>query len=510
MARFTHRQQQAPSTQTCTSLNCAGEPAIRSRRHQQSPHQLLNLHRLPLATLALLCVAAFPLHGQASTQEKAQPTGAATGAAINTAALDALSQSVAGSSISATTSTGAAGTEASKATETVKATAPQSTDTQPAAPQPRPTLPNPLTEDTATQQAAQEKPAASAQPATTVQTAATEQAAPAQTTATATPAAASAQPLQPDSNTLLSADWGGLGTGARKPKPMPESQTVADQRLQRIYDSQQQVFAEIADNPTLTEAARAQRLQNIISNYQSLLLDNPEYVYGYIMYGKFLRQVDQRQLANMAFVKANALNPDLAVVKQQIANYLSEEGEYDLALPYYLAAIRLEPQTALYHYQLGTLLHTYRKEFQVDGKLTADVLDRQLQDAFAAATRLEPQSRLYAMRYAESFFDVAGADWSAALPLWQALETTAEDEQQRQIILLQKARVLIALGEKAQAQAAIDAVNDPVLHGAKIVVQEQLSQPQPKSPAQPAETETTAPATPAAPVSQEAAAPKAG
>lgn len=282
--------------------------------------------------------------------------------------------------------------------------------------------------------------------------------------------------VAPATAELLPVNW--ETTDTKKRRPLPAAQTVADQRLQRIYDAQLEFFAQLEANPDMAAGVRDQRAQNLISQYQSLLLDNPEYVYGYIMYGKLLRQVGQRELANKAFVKANALDPNIAVVKQQIANYLSEEGDYDLALPYLLSAIRLAPETAVYHYQLGELLHTYRKLFLADGKLAAQVLDKQLQDAFANAARLDPATRIYALRQAESFFDIAEPDWQQALAQWQALEKTAKSEPEKQLILLQKCRVLIALDEKEQAQDTLAAVTESALQGAKQTLLAMLTDPE--------------------------------
>lgn len=283
-------------------------------------------------------------------------------------------------------------------------------------------------------------------------------------------------------SSLLSPAWGGTAASAPRAATIPEGQTIADQRLQRIYDSQLEFFAQLEANPDMAESLRDQRAQNLISQYQSLLLDNPNYVYGYVMYGKLLRQVGQRELANKAFVKANALDPDIAVVKQQIGNYLSEEGDYDLALPYFLAAIRLAPETAVYHYQLGQLLHTYRSEFLANGKLSAPVLDKQLQEAFAHAARLDPSTRVYALRRAESFFDIAEPDWQQALEQWNALEASATDEREKQMILLQKCRVLIALDQLAQAQSALLTITDPALQPAREILYAMLADAKPDTP----------------------------
>ncbi|MEM8549194.1 MAG: hypothetical protein AAGF10_00235 [Verrucomicrobiota bacterium] len=142
------------------------------------------------------------------------------------------------------------------------------------------------------------------------------------------------------------------------------SQTLADSRLTEIYLQEQALFEELEkDALQLDEAEYQRRLRSIATLYEGFLLDNEDYAYGYLMYGKFLRRAGQPRAANNAFMKANMIDPNIAVAKQQIGNFLAEEGEYGLALPYYLAAIELEPDVALYRYQLGELLHRYRRFF---------------------------------------------------------------------------------------------------------------------------------------------------
>ena len=51
--------------------------------------------------------------------------------------------------------------------------------------------------------------------------------------------------------------------------------------------------------------------------------------------GKFLRRVGQEQHAVGYFFEADSINPKLAVVKQQLANYLIEEGRPIDAFPFY-------------------------------------------------------------------------------------------------------------------------------------------------------------------------------
>jgi cytochrome c-type biogenesis protein CcmH/NrfG len=62
--------------------------------------------------------------------------------------------------------------------------------------------------------------------------------------------------------------------------------------------------------------------QDIVAAYESYLSDNPKDVHALILFGKFLRKVGQQEHAVDFFIQADKINPKLAVVKQQHANYL--------------------------------------------------------------------------------------------------------------------------------------------------------------------------------------------
>ena len=67
-------------------------------------------------------------------------------------------------------------------------------------------------------------------------------------------------------------------------------------------------------------------------------------------------------------MRANQLDSDLPLVKNQLGNYLAEEGRPLEAINYYLAATRLEPKEPLYHFQIGTLLSAARDDFLKSGE----------------------------------------------------------------------------------------------------------------------------------------------
>ncbi|QYY36964.1 tetratricopeptide repeat protein [Ruficoccus sp. ZRK36] len=251
-------------------------------------------------------------------------------------------------------------------------------------------------------------------------------------------------------------------------EPEPFRQTLSDARLTDIVEKQEELFAEIENKPERRNDLEYQRrLRAIATQYDSFLLDNPDYVYGYLLYGKFLRRTGQSDLANNAFMKANMLDPNIAVAKQQIGNYLAEEGEYTLALAYYLSAIELEPDEPLYHYDLGILLSHYRTQFIESGTFDPDTLDRSMLKTFRDASDLDPANRDYHIRFAEAFFEVDNPDWQDALNQWTILSKGIDDPLQLELVQLQKARVLTEMGRTREAREVLATVQRPSLQEAK-------------------------------------------
>ena len=166
-------------------------------------------------------------------------------------------------------------------------------------------------------------------------------------------------------------------------------------------------------------------LQNLIFDYDAFLRVYPAFAPGYVTYGLLLGKVGMRRESAAILLKANQLDSDLPLVKNQLGNYLAEEGEPLEAVNYFLAAIRLAPDEPLYHYQLGTLLTEARDDFLKSGHWSRPQLDQAMHTAFRRAAELAPDNFAYAYRYAESFYDLAEPDWDGALKVWGALEERA-------------------------------------------------------------------------------------
>jgi tetratricopeptide (TPR) repeat protein len=243
-----------------------------------------------------------------------------------------------------------------------------------------------------------------------------------------------------------------------------ESESLPDRILRQLGERQQSLLAEAArDHATVDEDNFKLQLQQVSQGYEALLRDNKDYAPGYAAYGFLLGKVGMRKESIAMLLKSNQLDPDQAVVKNQIGNFLAEEGRPLEALPYFMAAIKLEPKEPLYHYQLGMLLHEARDDFIKAGDWSTDSLDNASHEAFGHAAELAPSRMEFTYRYAESFYDLAVPDWEGALKAWAALEEKAESKIERETMRLHAANILLKQGKVEHARLLLATVTEAAL-----------------------------------------------
>lgn len=260
----------------------------------------------------------------------------------------------------------------------------------------------------------------------------------------------------------------GLALAATNPVAAAETINLAERSLRRIAEQQKDVFAQaVKQGDNLDESSFRTQVRGIAHEYELLLRNNPSFPAGYAAYGYFLSKVDMRKEATAMLLKANQLDPDIPLVKNQLGNILAEDGKPLQAAPYFISAIKLEPNEPLYHYQLGTLLAEARDEFLKTGEWTRPSLDAAMHEAFKRASELAPDRFEFAYRYAESFYDLEKPDWDVALKLWSSLEEKAQSAIERQTMRLHAANILIKTGKHGHARMLLQTVNEPKLQGQK-------------------------------------------
>ena len=259
--------------------------------------------------------------------------------------------------------------------------------------------------------------------------------------------------------------------------PLVSAQTsIADKRLADIALKEERIYKKIAEDPEFYSADDLERhVTDLIGAYSAYLLDHPKDVNALILYGKLLRRVQRFDEAFSAFLKADELDPGIAVVKQQIGTHLAETNKPKAALPFYLRAVELEPETAVYHFALGELLHEFRREYIDEGIFTRDALEREMIKAFKKAAALQPEAFDLQMRLGEAYYDLSSPDWKAALLHWNKMRKETGNELRIEILDLHRARVMSKLGRTEQAIELAQKVQTPSLQKSKQEVLDEIA-----------------------------------
>jgi tetratricopeptide (TPR) repeat protein len=261
---------------------------------------------------------------------------------------------------------------------------------------------------------------------------------------------------------------------AADPAPAPaqaadsgDSASLLERKLLTVARDGEKLFSDM-EAGSLTQEDFERKVLQISYRYDELILRDPHNVNTLILYGKFLRRVGQNDVANTMFIHADQLSPDLAVVKQQLGNYLAEQGNYAGALVLYLKAVDLAPREAVYHYGLGELLATYRDKFVADGAFTGTAIDDQILAAFAKAQELDPTCKDFAFRHGEAYYDLGTPRWEEALEEWTKVAARSDlSSYEKDAARLHLARVNCELGRKAEALALLRDDVTPVLQATR-------------------------------------------
>ena len=254
--------------------------------------------------------------------------------------------------------------------------------------------------------------------------------------------------------------------------------SLADRKLLKIIQSQKNFFSE-KNKTLLTELELSRKAQYLVALYESYLAQNPDDTNALILYGKFLKKVGQSGHAISFFLKADSINPKIAVVKQQIANYLVENERPLDALPFFIAAVEIDSDVPDYHFHLGNFLHLFKDQITLSELLKEKSIDAFAHECFEKAARQKPSSFDYRLRYAQSFFDHDNSNHEKALETWKKMAKDFESilsKPETDYIRLCQARVMLELNQKEEATKLIGQVSTKSLGESKQVLLKSIKQ----------------------------------
>ncbi|WP_157772271.1 hypothetical protein [Lacunisphaera limnophila] len=251
---------------------------------------------------------------------------------------------------------------------------------------------------------------------------------------------------------------------------------MAEKTLKDIAARQRHIFERAeAEGEHLDEAWLRGEIQSVINSYDVLIQKSPDFAAAHAAYGMLLGQVGMTREAVGMLLKANQLDGEIPVVKNEIARFLAEDGKLAEALPWLTAAIKLAPDEPLYHYHLGKMLTEGRDELIATGEFTRATLDQAMLDAFRRGAELAPDNMAYGYRAAEAYYDLATPQWEEALKAWGKLEEKAQPGLEQQTIRLHAANVLGKLGRAEHARALLVTVTEPPLQKQKQTLLDELA-----------------------------------
>jgi len=255
----------------------------------------------------------------------------------------------------------------------------------------------------------------------------------------------------------------------------PRAETMAEKTLKEIVARQRDILDKADKEGDQLDVARLRgELQSVINSYDVLIQKSPDFAPAYVTYGMLLGKVGMTREAVGILLKANKLEPNIPLVKNEIGRHLAEDGKLVEAMPWIMAAIDLEPKEPLYHYHLGKLLTEGRDDFIKTGQFTRPALDKAMLEAFRRAAELAPANFAYAYRHAEAYYDLETPQWDEALALWRKLEAGTGQPLEHQTLRLHQANVLLKQGKPAEARALLATVTELTLLKQKQTLLDQL------------------------------------
>lgn len=218
------------------------------------------------------------------------------------------------------------------------------------------------------------------------------------------------------------------------------------------------------------------RLQTVRASYEDFLKRYPTNADAYLAFGSFLDDIGEEDAAHVQYEKSRQLNPNNPAAWNDLANYYGENGPVTNAFIYYARAIQLNPNEPVYYENLATTVYLFRRDaMRFYGIDETRVFDKALA-LYQQAVRLDPDDFALMTDYAESYYGIRPLRINDALMAWTNALKIAQDETQRQAVYIHLARIKIAAGRFAEAQAHLDAVTNSDLAALKKRLERTMAQ----------------------------------
>jgi tetratricopeptide (TPR) repeat protein len=196
--------------------------------------------------------------------------------------------------------------------------------------------------------------------------------------------------------------------------------------------------------------------------YEDFIQNHPNYAQGRVAYASFLHDMGDEDGEMEQLIKARDIDPTIPSIWNNLGNYYGEHGPLTNAFVCYEKAIQLDPHEPVYYQNFGTTVYLYRKDVKEYYHINEQqVFDKALM-LYSNATRLDPTNFELASDVALTYYGIKPLRTNDALASWTNTLKLAHDEIEREGVYIHFARIQLAAGNFAEAQARLDAVTNPM------------------------------------------------
>jgi tetratricopeptide (TPR) repeat protein len=230
-----------------------------------------------------------------------------------------------------------------------------------------------------------------------------------------------------------------------------------------------------ASKADLNEKIRA-RFDPVKKKYEDFLKRHPDSARGHLAYGSFLNDIGDEDDAMLQNETALELDPKNPATWNNLANYYGENGPITNAFIYYAKAIELNSNEPVYYQNFATTVYLYRKDARgFYGISEQQVFDKALA-LYRQAMKLAPDNFVLATEYAQNYYGIKPLRTDDALAAWTNALQTARDDNEREGVFIHLARIKLAAGHFAEAQAQLDAVTNSAFLDLKNRIERNLAE----------------------------------
>ncbi len=234
------------------------------------------------------------------------------------------------------------------------------------------------------------------------------------------------------------------------------SLTLFEDRLLKLVQESEDLARDVAAKKVSQLEARM-RLNELEAVWTEFANEHPDNLDAQLLYGKFLRSARFDEAAYKVFLRLEKKHQDVAVIKQQLSTFETEQRDFIKAYQHIKEAIALAPSTTIYQGQLGELLYKGGAELVKAGEISKDQRDVEMLGALKTASEYHKNLE-FLIRYAQAFYDVDNPDLEEALLVWKKVESLAPLGFEKDEPRIHIANILIELNRLDEAEQVLQKI----------------------------------------------------